>query len=55
MDVKVVFNWKTAAALGASACGIVLVVKLDAKSAETVSTRAVDAIKELAIANIGNR
>ena len=55
MDVKVILDWKTVAALGASVFSIILAVKLDAESAETVSTHTVDAVKELAIANNSNR
>lgn len=55
MDVKVVLDWKTVAALGASVLSIILAVKLSAESAETVSTHIVDAAKELAIAGNSNR
>ena len=55
MDVKVVLDWKTVAALGASVAGVILVVKLDGDAAETVSTHVVDAAKELAIAGNSNR
>ena len=55
MDVKVTLDWKTVAALGASVVAIIFAVKMDAESAETVSTHAVDAVKEFAIAKIGNR
>lgn len=55
MDVKVILDWKTVAVLGASVIGVVLAFKLDAKSAETVSTHAVDTVKEFAIAANSNR
>ena len=55
MNVKVVLDWKTVAALGASVAGVILVVKLDGDAAETVSTHVVDAAKELAIAGNSNR
>ena len=50
MDVKVILDWKTVAALGGSVATIILALKLDGKSAETVSIHSVDAVKELAIA-----
>lgn len=55
MDVKVILDWKTVAALGASVVAIIFAVKMDAESAETVSTHAVDAVKEFAIAKDSNR
>ncbi len=55
MDVKVVLDWKTVAALGASVAGVILVVKLDDDAAEKVSTHVVDAAKDLAIAGNSNR
>ena len=55
MDVKVILDWKTVAALGASVIGAILALKLDAESAETVSTHAVDAAKKFAIATNSNR
>lgn len=54
MDVKVVFDWKSFLALGSSVVAVVLVSKLDADAAERVSTHAVDAVKELAIARNSN-
>ena len=50
MDVKVILDWKTVAALGASVVSIILALKLDGESAETVSIHSVDAVKEFAIA-----
>ena len=55
MDVKVILDWKTVAALGVSVIGTILVIKLDADSTEKVSAHAVDAVKEFAIATSSNR
>ena len=55
MSVTVNIDWKTVAALGASVIGTILVVKLDPNSAEAVSTKVVDAVKEFAIATDSNR
>ena len=55
MDVKVILNWKTVAALGASVIGTILVIKLDADKAEKVSAHVVDAAKDFAIASNSNR
>lgn len=55
MSVTVNIDWKTVAALGASVIGTILVVKLDPNSAEAVSTKVVDAVKEFAIAIDSNR
>lgn len=55
MDVKVILDCKTVAALGASVIGTILVFKLDAESVEIVSNHAVDAVKEFVIAANSNR
>ena len=55
MDVKVLLDWKSFLALGGSVVAVILACKLDAGAAERVSTHAVDAGKELAIARNSNR
>lgn len=55
MEVKVVLDWKTVVALGTSVVATIFAIKMDAESAGTVFTHAVEAVKELAIANNGNR
>lgn len=55
MDLKVVLDWKSFAALGASVVAAILAIKLDSDAAERVSTHAVDAGKELAVAGNSNR
>ena len=55
MDVKVVLDWKSFLALGGSAVAVIFALKLDADAAERVSTHAVDAGKELAVASNSNR
>lgn len=54
MNLTVTIDWKFVVALGAVAAGTILSLKMDATAAERVSTIAVDACKELAIAVIGN-
>lgn len=55
MDVKVVIDWKSILALGVSSAAVILALKLDSDASERVSTHAVDAGKELAIAANSNR
>lgn len=50
MDVKVIIDWKSCAALGGSTVFIILANKLDTESAEAVFIHAVDAVKGLAVA-----
>lgn len=54
MDVKVFLDWKSFLALGGSVVACILAGKLDSAAAERVSTRLVDACKELAVA-VSNR
>lgn len=55
MNFTVIFDWKSVVALGGSVVAILLVLKLDSAAAKDVSTRAVDAYKEYAIAVKGIR
>ncbi len=55
MKLLVIIDWKTVAALGAAISGIILSTKLDPAAAERVSTHAVDAGKECAVAAISSR
>ena len=55
MKLLVVLDWKTVAALGAAICGTILATKLDPSAAERVSTHAVDACKECAVAANSSR
>lgn len=50
MNLNVTVDWKFVVALGVAASGIIFATKMDAEAAERVSTLAVDACKELAIA-----
>lgn len=47
MNCTVILNWKSFAALGLSAVGIILAIKLDSNQATEVSIHAVDACKEI--------
>lgn len=49
MNFTVNLDWKAFAALGASAVAIIFAVKIDAFSAERVSTCMVDACRDYAI------
>lgn len=55
MNCTVTVDWKFVAALGAATVGTIFAVKMDASAAERVSTHAVDACKEYAIADKGDR
>ena len=50
MNVTVTIDWKFAVALGAATASTILALKMDAASAERVSTVAVGACKEVLIA-----
>ena len=50
MNYTVLIDWKFVVALGATAVGIIFAVKMDADTAERVSTHVVDALKEHAVA-----
>ena len=52
--MKFSFCWKEILALGAVVSSIILVVKIDAESAEKVSIKVVDACKEYAVAVKGD-
>jgi len=54
MNVSVTVDWKFVVALGAAAAGTIFAVKMDSSEAERVSTHAIDACKEVAIAVKGN-
>lgn len=54
MNLTVTIDWKFIVALGTTAVGIIFAIKMDASAAERVSTHAVDAYKEYAIAGNGN-
>lgn len=54
MNMTVMIDWKFIAALGITTVGIIFAIKMDASAAERVSTHAVDACKEYAIAGNGN-
>lgn len=54
MNWNVVIDWKFVVALGAATAGIILATKMDPAAAERVSTVAVGACKELAIAEYSN-
>lgn len=53
MNVSVVIDWKFVVALGMATVGTIFAVKMDAPAAERVSTHAVDAYKEYAMAGNG--
>ena len=55
MNLTVTIDWKFIVALGTSAVGIIFAVKMDSTAAERVSTHAVDACKEYAIAGNSDR
>lgn len=50
MNVTFVFDWKVAAALGATTVAVLLVEKMDSATVERVSTILADACRELATA-----
>ena len=47
MNCTVILNWKSFAALGLSAIGIILVTKMNSNQAMEVSTHAIDAYREI--------
>ncbi len=55
MNISVVFDWKFVVALGASAIGIVLAVRMDSDAVERVSVHLADTYKECAVAGNGSR
>ena len=55
MNFVVTLDWKFVVALGAAIGGIILCAKMEPDAAERVSIHAVDACKEYAIADKGNR
>ena len=55
MNLIVKIDWKFVVALGAAAAGVIFAVKMDGSAAERVSTHAVDACKEFAIAGNSDR
>ena len=50
MNFNVTIDWKFAVALGSAVVGTIFAVKMDSPAVERVSTHAVDACKEYAIA-----
>lgn len=55
MNFNVIIDWKLVVALGTVAVGVIFAAKMDGAAAERVSTHAVDACKELAIAGNSDR
>lgn len=55
MNLNVTIDWKFVVALGTAVVGTIFAVKMDADAAERVSTHAVDACKEYAIAGNSDR
>ncbi len=55
MNLNVTIDWKFVVALGTAAVGVIFAGKMDGTAAERVSTHAVDACKELAIAGNSDR
>lgn len=55
MSFVVTLDWKFVVALGAAVSSIILCAKMEPDAAERVSTHAVDACKEFAVAGNGNR
>ena len=55
MSFVVTIDWKFVVALGTAAVGVIFAVKMDGAAAERVSTHAVDACKEYAIAGNSDR
>ena len=50
MNFNVTVDWKFVGALGVSVVGTIFACKMDSAAAERVSTHAVDAVKEFAMA-----
>ena len=55
MNFVITLDWKFVVALGTAAVGVIFAVKMDGSAAERVSTHAVDACKEYAIAGNSDR
>ena len=55
MSFVVTLDWKLVVALGGTVVGIIFASKMDADAVERVSTHAVDACKEYAVAVNSNR
>ena len=55
MNFNVTIDWKSFLAIGATAVGIILAVKLDSESTEKVLIQGIDACAELAVAENSNR
>lgn len=55
MNLNVTIDWKFVVALGTVVVRTIFAVKMDADAAERVSTHAVDACKEYAIAGNSDR
>lgn len=55
MNLNVTIDWKFVVALGTVVVGTIFAMKMDADAAERVSTHAVDACKEYAIAGNSDR
>ena len=55
MNLNVTIDWKFVVALGTAAVGVIFAVKMDGAAAERVSTHAVDACMEYAIAGNSDR
>lgn len=54
MNVSVILDWKSFVALGGAVALIIFASKMDGAAAERVSTHAVDACKEYAVAVTGD-
>ena len=54
MNFTVTLDWKAFTALGASAVAIIFAIKMDAATAERVSTCMVDACRDYAITTCSN-
>lgn len=54
MEFRVIFDWKLAVALGGSAVGIVLAIKLEPEAVKEVSIHAIDAYKEFRFVSDNN-
>ena len=54
MNLTVILNWKSWAAIGLTALGMYIVSKMDSEAVAQVSIHAVDACKEVAVARNGN-
>lgn len=54
MNVTVTLDWKSFVALGGAVVSVIFALKMDSNAAERVSTHAVDACKEYAVAVTGD-